>query len=51
MRDPELVCAQVQRNITMALSTVLHFFIDLVLAFLLTNSIAETTKVTTGVLR
>jgi hypothetical protein len=43
--------AQVHRNITMALSTMLHFFIDIVVAFLFTIFMTELTKVATGVLR
>ena len=42
---------QVHRNITMALSTMLHFFIDIVVAFLFTIFMTELTKVATGVLR
>jgi hypothetical protein len=43
--------AQVHRNITMALSTMLHFFLDVVVAFLFTIFMTELTKVATGVLR
>ena len=43
--------AQVHRNITMALSTMLHFLIDIAVAFLFTIFMTELTKVATGVLR
>jgi hypothetical protein len=46
-----LVIAQVHRNITMALSTMLHFLIDIAVAFLFTIFMTELTKVATGVLR
>ena len=43
--------SQVHRNITMALSTMLHFLIDIAVAFLFTIFMTELTKVATGVLR
>lgn len=46
-----IASSQVHRNITMAVSTALHFFIDLVVAFLFTIFMTELTKVATGVLR
>lgn len=42
---------QVHPNVTMAVSTALHFFIDMVVAFLFTIFMTELTKVATGVLR
>lgn len=42
---------RVHRNITMALSTMLHFLIDIAVAFLFTIFMTELTKVATGVLR
>lgn len=42
---------KVHRNITMAVSTALHFFIDMVVAFLFTIFMTELTKVATGRLR
>lgn len=42
---------QVHRNVTEAVATVLHFFIDICAAFLFTIFMTELTKVLTGVLR
>jgi len=42
---------KVHRNVTMAVSTALHFFIDCAVAFLFTIFMTELTKVATGVLR
>lgn len=42
---------KVHRNVTEAVATVLHFFIDLCAAFLFTIFMTELTKVLTGVLR
>ena len=45
------MCAQVHRNITNAVSTALHFMVDLLVAFLFTVFVTELSKVVVGRLR